>query len=211
MPEIRFDAAGLAALESRFRVNLVNALSGFKAACLLGSADLEGRTNLALFSSIVHVGADPPLQGMVVRPASVPRHSYENLRATGRWTLNHVAREFHAQAHATSARHPREVSEFDSCGFTPLWREGFAAPYVAEARVRMGLEFVEEHALGNGTIFVVGRVVEVHLPDEALREDGFLDAEAAGTVAIGGLDSYHETRRLARLPYAKAPRPGAGA
>lgn len=203
--ETRFDTASLATMDKRRRVNLINAISGFKAACLLGTVDAQGRTNLALFSSIVHVGADPPLQGMVVRPNSVPRHSYENLRATGCWTLNHVRRDIFEAAHLSSARFPREQSEFEACGLTPLRSEGLAAPYVAEASVRIGLEHVEEHALGNGTIFVVGRVVELFLPAECLAEDGFLDLEAAGTLAIGGLDSYHETRRIARLPYAKAP------
>jgi flavin reductase (DIM6/NTAB) family NADH-FMN oxidoreductase RutF len=209
MDERRMHTADIEALESRVRVNLINSLSGFKSACLVGTADGRGFPNLALFSSVVHIGADPPLQGMIVRPTSVPRHSYENIRATGCWTLNHVRRSFHEAAHRTSARFPREVSEFEACGFTPLWEEGFAAPFVAEAKIRAGLEFVEEHPLGNGTILVIGRVVQLVLPERCLSEDGYLDVEIAGTVAISGLDSYHETRRLSRQPYAKASGDGA--
>jgi len=43
----------------------------------------------------------------------------------------------------------------------------------------------------------------VILPDDIVGEDGFVDIEKAETVAISGLDSYHETKRIARLSYAK--------
>ena len=36
-----------------------------------------------------------------------------------------------------------------------------------------------------------------------VSKDGYVDIERAGTIAISGLDSYHETKRIARLSYAK--------
>jgi hypothetical protein len=45
--------------------------------------------------------------------------------------------------------------------------------------------------------------VEIFLPEMCINEDGSLDLEKAETVAISGLDSYHSTKRLARLSYAK--------
>lgn len=33
--------------------------------------------------------------------------------------------------------------------------------------------------------------------------DGYVDVEKVGAIAVSGLDSYHETRRIARLSYAK--------
>ncbi len=75
----------IAAMDDRYRVFFVNALSGFKAAHLVGttSATEEGQDNLALFSSVVHIGANPPLLGMISRPHTVPRHTLENIQATG--------------------------------------------------------------------------------------------------------------------------------
>ena len=37
--------------------------------------------------------------------------------------------------------------------------------------------------------------------------DGYVDIEKAGTIAISGLDNYHDTKSIARLSYAK---PGVG-
>jgi len=52
-------------------------------------------------------------------------------------------------------------------------------------------------------IFTVGEILEVILPDDIVGEDGFVDIEKAEIVAISGLDSYHDTKRIARLSYAK--------
>jgi len=41
------------------------------------------------------------------------------------------------------------------------------------------------------------------LPDDLIAKDGFVDIEKAGTIAISGLDSYHETKKISRLSYAK--------
>lgn len=104
MKFIHITADDIQNMDQRYRVSFVNSLSGFKSANLLGTADSDGATNLAMVSSVVHLGADPAPMGMVTRPRSVARHSVENLVQTGVFTLNHVAAEFVPQAHQTSAR-----------------------------------------------------------------------------------------------------------
>ena len=78
---------------------------------------------------------------------------------------------------------------------------------VKEAKIKIGLKFIEKHEIKyNGTILAVGEIIEVNLPENVVAQDGYIDVEKAGTIAISGLDGYHETIRIARLPYAK---PGA--
>jgi hypothetical protein len=50
---------------------------------------------------------------------------------------------------------------------------------------------------------MIGEIQEIVVPDYAVLTDGYIDIEKAGTIAISGLDSYHETKRIARLSYAK--------
>jgi hypothetical protein len=50
---------------------------------------------------------------------------------------------------------------------------------------------------------VIGEIMDVYLDKAALQSDGFLDLQAIETVAITGLDSYHTSNKLTRLPYAK--------
>jgi flavin reductase (DIM6/NTAB) family NADH-FMN oxidoreductase RutF len=192
--------------EKLYRTNFINSnsLSGFKSANLIGTASKEGKTNLAIFSSAIHVGAHPPLIGLLFRPVSVPRHTYENIKETGYFIVNHINKDIYKQAHQTSARYDKELSEFDECGLTPEFSDTIKAPYVKESNIKIGCRFVEEHWIKiNDTIFLIGEILEVILPDNVVLEDGYVDIEKAGTIAISGLDSYHETKRISRLSYAK--------
>ncbi|MDX1617315.1 MAG: flavin reductase [Balneolaceae bacterium] len=186
------------------RLKLVNALPGFKSANLVGTVSGDGTENLAIFSSVIHLGSDPPLLGCIIRPRTVARHTYDNLTATGWYTVNQVHAEIVEKAHRTSGNYREEFSEFEICGLTPWYSEACTAPYVREARIRIGLKPVEEHRIEtNGTILLAGSVEEVWLPESILREDGAADIEAAGTVTISGLENYHTTERLSRHGYVR--------
>ncbi len=200
----RFEIDDIDALPQRFRAAFMNSVSGFKSANVIGTVDTQGNTNLSIVSSVVHLGSNPPLLGFVQRPPSVERHTYDNILATRSYTINHVHHDWVAKAHQTSARYPAEVSEFDAVGLTAGYRENFVAPLVEEARIRMGMRLIRDLPIEeNGTRLMIGQVVWIEIPDEVLAEDGYVDLESAGTVTISGLDAYHSTQRLARLPYAK--------
>ena len=192
-------------LDKLYRTNFINSLSGFKSANLIGTISKEGKTNLAIFSSVIYVGANPPLMGLLMRPVSVERHTYTNIKETNCFTINHINKEIFKLAHQTSARYEKDISEFDACGLTPEYTGIIKAPYVKESKIKIGLKFLEEQEVkSNGTIFMVGEIVEVIIPDDVVDNDGYVDIEKAGTIAISGLDNYHETKRIARLSYAKS-------
>ncbi|MGB5528456.1 MAG: flavin oxidoreductase, partial [Ignavibacteriaceae bacterium] len=112
--------------------------------------------------------------------------------------------EIFKQAHQTSARYEKDISEFDTCGLTTEYSEIIKAPYVKESNIKIGLKFLEEHEIkSNGTIFIAGEIIEVIVPDEVIANEGYVDIEKAETIAISGLDSYHGTKRIVRLSYAK--------
>lgn len=196
----------IADMEQRFRAAFINSLGGFKSVVLVGTVDGQGATNLAIFNSLFHIGANPPLCGLVFRPDTVERHTLANIENTGVYTINHLNEGIFKQAHQTSARYPKDQSEFEATRLTPVFLEGFQAPFVAESQVRFAVEMREKIMLGiNGTILIIGQIVSVWLPEEVIQPDGFVDLEEAGTLTCSGLDSYHRTRRLARLSY---PKPG---
>lgn len=205
---MRLKTAELAALERRYRAALVNGVTGYKPANLVGTVDRDGRSNLAIMSSLVHLGSNPPLLALVMRPDSVPRHTLENIIATGSYTVNHVAGALVERAHQTAARYPREVSEFEAVGLGEDWLDGFPAPFVAEAAVRLGLELRDHQALAiNGTHLVIGEVTFLDVPDQCVHEDGSLDLATADTVALAGLDRYYRPRDPKRMAYATPDQP----
>lgn len=190
--------------ERLYRTAFVNSLSGFKGANLIGTISKVNKTNLAMFNSVIHVGANPPALGFLMRPVSVERHTYNNLRETGFFTVNHINKSIFKKAHQTSARYEKEISEFDECGLTAEYSKSFPAPYVKESVVKIGLNYIEEYEIKyNGTIFIVGEISEIILPKDIIEKDGLVNIEKAGTVAISGLDTYHKTKKIARLSYAK--------
>ncbi len=200
----QFNTTDILAMEQRYRAAFINSLGGFKSGVLVGTVNKEGNTNLAIFNSLFHLGANPALCGLIIRPDSVARHTYENILETGSYTINHINEDIYKQAHQSSARYDREVSEFDATGLTLQYEQGVMAPFVKESHVQFALEFAEKHELQiNGTILVIGKIVKVMLPDECIGADGFIDIERAGTITVSGLDSYHTTQRLSRLSYAK--------
>jgi len=207
----QFDRVGLAGLPQRYRARLVNSLSGFKSANLVGTCAEDGATACCIVSSVVHLGSNPALMGVVFRPPGGDSHNYHNLKRSGCFTLSHVASDFMEAAHQTSARYPEGESEFDAVGLTPWWfevgPERFDAPAVAESPVRMGLTVEDDMALPNGCRFVLGAVQWVDFDAAIQVEDGFLDLARARTVCIGGLDAYHTADPIARLSYAKANAP----
>jgi flavin reductase (DIM6/NTAB) family NADH-FMN oxidoreductase RutF len=199
-----FTQASINALDSRTRAHFINSLSGFKSANLIGTQDQQGNTNLAIVSSVVHLGANPPLVAMIMRPHTVPRHTFENIKQTGVYTINQVNQSIFKQAHQTSARYDKHESEFEHTGLTTEYLSGFTAPFVKESRLKYSVKLAEhQHLAINGTELLIGEIIDVYVDDNAVAEDGFIDLQALDTVAVTGLDSYHSTHKLARLPYAK--------
>lgn len=199
-----FDKASILEAESFYRRDLVNSLSGYKSLNLIGTRNKEGKTNLSPFSQVFHIGATPPLVGVLFRPNSVARHTLENILETGFFTLNHVTEGFFRQAHQTAARY--ENSEFEETGIEKIFKEGFFAPFVLKSPVQVGCKLVEYQTLQiNGTVLVIGSIEMVFVDEKGLRKDGSLDLNLLGTVTVSGLDEYHIGKKLARLAY---PKPG---
>ena len=194
----------LMGLEQRYRAAFVNSLTGFKSLALIGTINKQRQTNLAVFNSLIHIGANPPYIGFISRPNSVDRHTLQNIMETGYYTINHVNETIYKQAHQTSARYPKDVSEFKATGLTEIYKPNFIAPFVNESLVQLGVQYKEHVTIStNNTILVIGQINQVYFPNDCLCSDGFLDIEKAKTITCSGLDSYHKTERLARLTYAK--------
>ncbi len=187
-----------------YRANVINSITGYKSANLIGTLHPSGITNLAIFSSVVHLGADPALIGFIQRPLTATSHTYKNILASGQYTINHIQQTMAEQAHYTSAKFEEGISEFDACNLTPQFITGFTAPFVQQSSIKIGLQLVETIPIQhNNTILVIGSVQHIILEDDLLAADGTINLTQAGTIACSGLDTYYEAAKLAQYPYAK--------
>ena len=178
-------------LEKIYKINLINSCSGFKSANLLGSISEEGISNVAVFSSVTHLGSKPPTLGFILRPTTVPRDTYKNIKDLGVFTINHIHQDIIVDAHHTSAKYPKEVSEFDMTGLEEEFKGNFKAPFVKGAPVQMSMKFIEEvYVPSNDVMLIVSQIQELYIDDALLQEDGLINLSKGNIAAINGLDTY---------------------
>lgn len=194
----------IAEMEKHYRISLINSLVGYRSLNLLGTISETGTTNLCVISSAFHMGSNPPLFGMVIRPERENNDTLRNIKSVGQYTLNNVLPAWYTKAHQTSASYPSGVSEFDECGFEKLFVDDFTAPFVKESTIKIGLELREIIDVKlNGTTIVIGEIVNISINEGLVGEDGFINHTKAETLTVAGLDSYYQPQALGRLSYAK--------
>lgn len=199
-----FTTDRIQSMERFYRANFINTLSGFKSVSLIGTINEQQQTNLAIFSNIIHLGADPALIAFQNRPRAAAPHTLANIEATGVYTINHIHANIVAAAHQTSAKYPSDVSEFDATGLTPQFLDGIAAPFVLESNIKYALKLVEVVPIThNGTFLVIGEITDVLVDETIIVADGYLLADKADSVTSLGIDGYYSTQLLARYAYAK--------
>lgn len=190
--------------EQRYRTAFVNSLAGFRQAVLIGTKSVDGESNLAIFNSLIHFGANPALFGLINRPDSVERHTLKNIIDTKEYTLNYVGAVYYKKAHQTSARYAKGISEFDEVGFKEIYHPFCKAPFVEEAivKIAMRLEDIIPIPL-NDTVLIIGSIMQVEIDASMIGPDGFIELSDAEILISQGLDAYFVSKKLGRLPYAK--------
>lgn len=191
-------------LERKYKLNLINSISGIKPANLIATRSKNGEDNVAIFSSVVHLGSSPAQLGFIMRPQGEnPRDTYLNILETGFYTINHVSEHFIKNAHYTSAKLEKSDSEFEKMNINKEFIDGFHAPFVKDSAVKIGMKYMESIPLPNGCSFIIGEVELIVCPDEALNDLGQLDLGAYSCVGISGLNTYYALRKLETFPYVR--------
>ena len=73
------------------RANLLTSVSGIKAAMLVATLSIKNISNVAIFSSVIHLGSNPGLIGLLIRPQTKRvSDTYQNIKFNNTFTINHV-------------------------------------------------------------------------------------------------------------------------
>ncbi|WP_034058665.1 flavin reductase family protein [Lacinutrix jangbogonensis] len=189
-------------LQHLYKINLINSCSGFKSANLIGTKSKKGIENVAVFSSITHIGSNPPILGFFCRPTTVTRDTYENIKKTGVYTINHIHESNFQEAHHTSAKYDSETSEFDKTSLSSEYKKGCFAPFVEYSPIQIEMKFVGEYTIKeNNTILVLGEIQGLYINDKLITQDGFINLSEANVATINGLDGYAFPKLKERLAY----------
>mgnify|MGYP001827259565 CR=1 FL=1 len=202
-----FSETSIQDLEHIYKINLMNSCSGYKSANLIGSKSKDGTENVAVFSSVTHIGSSPAMLGFFLRPTTVIRNTYENLKSTGFYTINHIHKSIIKEAHHTSSKYDASISEFDVTNLNSEYKNDFTAPFVKNAPIQLAMQFVEEYEIkANNTILVIGKVIGLYVNDDLIEKDGFINLSKAEVAAINGLDGYAIAENKTRFGYQR-PKP----
>ena len=163
----------------------------------VSSLDTAGNANLAPYSFFNAVAYDPP---QVMFAATGPHNrgglkdSVRNIEATGEFVVNLVTWDLREQMVATSVDAPSGESEFDYAGLETAPARMVKAPRVKAARAHLEcvhtrtVDLLADEGEGpNRAVF--GRVVGIHIDDEALK-DGLVDTARLRPVGRLGYQDY---------------------
>ncbi|MFV8393992.1 flavin reductase family protein [Flavobacterium sp. LB2P6] len=191
-------------MEKIERLNLINSCTGYKSANLLATKSLDGKSNVAIFSSVTHLGSNPALIGFIMRPTTVPRDTYKNILEKGYFTVNHITLDMIEDAHHTSANYELGVSEFDKTNLEEEYKPNIDIPFVKGSPVQLYCKYVNEYYIKeNDTIHVIASIENLFFEEELEHKDGWLQIDKGNVVALNGLDGYCLPKLVDRFQYAR--------
>ncbi len=196
--------ADLSEMEKVKRLNLVNSCTGYKSANLIATQSLEGINNVAIFSSVTHLGSNPAMLGFIMRPTIVVRDTYKNIKETGYFTVNHVTADIIGDAHHTSANYNPEESEFDKTKLNIEFKDSITTPFVKDCPVQLYCKYINEyHIKENGTVHIIASIEKIFYNENLEHQDGWLQLDKADVISLNGLDGYCLPKLVNRYEYAR--------
>lgn len=195
-------------MEKIERLNLINSCTGYKSANLIATKSVDGNSNVAIFSSVTHLGSNPALIGFIMRPTTVPRDTYKNIMATGFFTVNHITADMIADAHHTSANYEMGISEFDKTNLEEEYKTEIEIPFVKGSPVQLYCKYVNEYYIKeNNTIHIIASIENLFFDENLQHEDGWLQIDKGNVIALNGLDGYCLPKLVDRFQYARKDTP----
>ncbi|SCK13775.1 flavin reductase family protein [Vogesella sp. LIG4] len=185
-------------LDSNAIYRLLTALVTPRPIAWISTRGPDGAANLAPYSFFTVASLSPPV--LLVSQVN-PRHggdkdTLRNLAANGECVVNIVSHELAAAMNASCAPLPYGDSEFAAAGLAPCASQWVAAPGVALARARIECRLRDIQRIGDGPMggsLMLLDVLGISV-DDALLQDGAVDAALLDAIGKLGGDGYSTTR-----------------
>jgi flavin reductase (DIM6/NTAB) family NADH-FMN oxidoreductase RutF len=162
----------------------------------ISTTSADGADNLAPYSQFQNVGFDPPMVMFSANQTTDGRRkdSVVNAEARGEFVWNMATYALREAVNVTSEELAPHVDEFARAGLTKIASRLVKPPRVAESPVHFECRYMQTVRLpGNGVMgsvdVVFGRVVAIHVDDQAIRE-GRIDVEKLRPLARLGYYDY---------------------
>ena len=165
----------------------------------------EGITNIAPFSYFTGVGSRPP--SILFCPANkrdgTRKDTLKNIEATGEFIVNVVPFALAEQMLQSADELPADESEFDACELDTVPGTVVSVPRVAGSPIQMECRLFQTIHVGHGkggANIVIGNVVQIHIDDDVLDDNGLADPSLVDAVGRMGGRTYCRTNDRFDLP-----------
>ncbi len=164
----------------------------------ISTISARGATNLAPFSYFNGVCSKPAALSVsfVNKPDGSEKDTLRNIRATMQFVVNVVPYRLAEPMARTSLDFEYGDSEFDKMGIRPVDSQRVRPPGVADSPIRFECETMQIVPVGEGpfgTNLVIGRILLLHIDDDALDADGKIDPAKVDTIGRMGGRTYCRT------------------
>jgi flavin reductase (DIM6/NTAB) family NADH-FMN oxidoreductase RutF len=164
----------------------------------ISTLSIDGIVNLAPYSQFNNLAYDPPyvmFSGNSVPGTGRRKDSVRNATDTGEFVVNMATYALREAVNVTSQLLPAEVDEAALAGLEMIGSLIVKPPRVAASPVHLECKFHSATALPARTLdgvhhIVIGRVVGVHIRDDALTAEGKLDVVKIRPLARLGYHDY---------------------
>lgn len=163
----------------------------------ISTVSREGVHNLAPFSQFQNLTFDPPYVMFAANQNTVGRRkdTVVNAEATGEFVWNMATYDLREAVNKCAEELPPHVDEFDVAGVTKAPSKIVKACRVAESPIHFECAYYTTVRLpGNGTMgtvdIVIGRVIGIHIKEDALGADGRIDILKLRPIARLGYHDY---------------------
>jgi flavin reductase (DIM6/NTAB) family NADH-FMN oxidoreductase RutF len=193
------------ALSARNRYKLLVATVVPRPIAWVVSQNAAGHVNAAPFSFFNALSGDPPVVGIGIgpRPDGTPKDSTANIRATGEFVVNLVPDAAAAAMNVTAIEFAPDVSEVIEAGLDMLPSVKVRPPRIAQSPVALECTLLQIVELGPARVLVLGRVLAMHVQDEAVLDAGRCYIDTPKLHLIGrmhGAGWYARTSDLFEMP-----------
>lgn len=165
----------------------------------------DGTLNAAPYSFFNAFSNDPPVVviGIGGREPGDAKDTGNNIRRTGQFVVNLVDEASAAAMNVTAIDFPPDVDELHQAGLHTLPSLHVRPPRIAESPVALECERLAAIDLGNERTLVIGRVLAMHIKDEAVLDPArcYIDTPKLGLIGrMHGAGWYARTTDLFELP-----------
>jgi flavin reductase (DIM6/NTAB) family NADH-FMN oxidoreductase RutF len=199
-----FDFADLPGTES---YKLMTAVVVPRPIAWVVTQNAEGRLNAAPFSFFNVVCGDPPVVVIGVgQREGKSKDTSANIRANKEFVVNLVSAAAAEQMNVTAIDFGPEVDELKQAGLTTLPSARVRPPRIAESPVSLECVLLQEVPLGHEQSVMLGRVLAMHVRDEAVTnaERHYIDTRKLDLIGrMHGRGGYCRTTdqfEMARIP-----------